>query len=114
MFPGIAEYEKDGKTAKTIGPVKKAATFNRCSSICGCKANGRGPRARPSRHGDGLRFGPGPDITLDNALWQLDRVARRMGEETGNAHEKELHDQIEQLVRNKSHAPLGGLVGVPL
>ena len=55
-----------------------------------------------------------PDITLSNALWQLDRVAAAWAKKTGNTNEKELHDQIEQLVRNKSHAPLGGLVGVPL
>jgi K+-transporting ATPase ATPase C chain len=55
-----------------------------------------------------------PDITLDNAIWQLDRVAAAWAKKTGNTNEKELHDQIEQLVRGKSHAPLGGLVGVPL
>ena len=54
-----------------------------------------------------------PDITLSNALWQLDRVAAAWAKKTGT-DEKELHRQIEQLLRSKSHAPLGGLVGVPL
>ena len=39
---------------------------------------------------------------------------RRLGEEDSATSEKKLHDQIEQLLREKSHAPLGGLVGVPL
>ena len=55
-----------------------------------------------------------PDITLSNVLWQLDRVAAAWAKKTGNTNEKELHDQIEQLLRDKSHAPLGGLVDVPL
>ena len=55
-----------------------------------------------------------PDITLSNALWQLDRVAAAWAKKTGTTNERGLHDQIEQLLRDKSHAPLGGLVGVPL
>ena len=56
-----------------------------------------------------------PHITLDNAIWQLDnRVAAAWAKKTGTTDEKKLRDQIEQLLRDKSHAPLGGLVGVPL
>ena len=54
-----------------------------------------------------------PDITLANALWQLDRVAAAWAKKTG-AGEARMHHEIEQLLREKSHAPLGGLVGVPL
>ena len=54
-----------------------------------------------------------PDITLANALWQLDRVAAAWSKNT-NSDESKLHKDIEQLLRDKSHAPLGGLAGVPL
>ena len=54
-----------------------------------------------------------PHITLDNALWQLDRVAAAWAKKTGGT-EKKVHQDIEQLLRAKSFAPLGGLVGVPL
>jgi K+-transporting ATPase ATPase C chain len=54
-----------------------------------------------------------PDITLSNALWQLDRVAAAWAKKTGT-DENPLRRQIEQLLREKSFAPLGGLVGVPL
>ena len=54
-----------------------------------------------------------PNITLDNALCQLDRVAAAWSKKTG-ADEKELRGQIERLLREKSYAPLAGLVGVPL
>ncbi len=75
-----------------------------------------------------------PDITLSNALWQLDnrvadagakKWAEKWAKETGTTDEKKVldktqqlrdsaHKQIEQLLTEKSHAPLGGLVGVPL
>ena len=52
---------------------------------------------------------------MSNALWQLDnRVAAAWAKKTGTSDEKKVRDQIEQLLREKSHAPLGGLVGVPL
>ncbi len=54
-----------------------------------------------------------PNITLRNALWQLDRVAAAWAKKTGT-DEKALHREIELLVRDKSYSPLGGLVGVPL
>ena len=54
-----------------------------------------------------------PDITLSNALWQLDRVAAAWSKKI-NSDEAKLHEDIAQLLREKSHAPLGGLAGVPL
>ena len=55
-----------------------------------------------------------PHITLANARWQLDnRVAGAWAKKTGR-HEDELHREIEQLLGEQSHAPLAGLVGVPL
>ena len=115
MFPGVAEYEKDGKTAKTIGPVKEGGDIQSLffdlwlQSQPGVDLE-RVPADMVMASGSGLD----PDITLDNALWQLDRVAAAWAKKTANANEKQLHDQIEQLLRNNSHAPLGGLVGVPL
>ena len=41
-------------------------------------------------------------------------MAAAWAKKTGNDRRRKLHDEIEQLLRDKSHAPLGGLVGVPL
>jgi K+-transporting ATPase ATPase C chain len=115
MFPGIAEFEKDGKTAKTIGPVKEGSDIQSLffdlwlQSQPGVDLE-RVPADMVMTSGSGLD----PDITLDNALWQLDRVAAAWAKKTGSTNEKEVHDKIEQLLRDKSHSPLGGLVGVPL
>jgi K+-transporting ATPase ATPase C chain len=54
-----------------------------------------------------------PDITLDNALWQLDRVAAAWAKKI-NKDETQVRSEIEKLLRSSSFAPLGGTVGVPL
>ena len=54
-----------------------------------------------------------PDITLDNALFQLDRVAAAWEKKT-NKDEGQVHSEIEKLLRAGVTAPLGGAVGVPL
>jgi K+-transporting ATPase ATPase C chain len=115
-FPGVAEYGKDGKTAKTIGPVKEGSDiqsdfFDMWLTDHPDVDLQRVPADMVTTSGSGLD----PDITMSNALWQLDnRVAAAWAKKTGNTNEKEVHDQIAQLLRVKSHAPLGGLVGVPL
>ena len=115
-FPGVAEYEKDGKTAKTVGPVKAGSDIQSLFFDMWLQEHAdvdleRVPADMVMSSGSGLD----PHITLDNALWQLNnRVAAAWAKKTGNANERELHDQIEQLLRDASHAPLGGLIGVPL
>ena len=54
-----------------------------------------------------------PHITLDNALFQLDRVAGAWAKMTGK-EESQVHQEIEKLLRDSATAPLGGTVGVPL
>ena len=50
-----------------------------------------------------------PHITLDNALWQLDRVAAAWAKKT-NKDEAQVHREIEKLLRDNTTAPLGGAV----
>ena len=54
-----------------------------------------------------------PNITLDNALFQLDRVAGTWAK-IANKDEAQVHSEIEKLLRDSATAPLGGAVGVPL
>jgi K+-transporting ATPase ATPase C chain len=54
-----------------------------------------------------------PHITLQNALYQLDRVAGKWADATRGDPAKVRKD-IEDLLRQKAEAPLGGLVGVNL
>ncbi len=54
-----------------------------------------------------------PHITLDNALYQLDRVAAKRAEKT-KQNPIQVRAEIEKMLQEKAAAPLGGLVGVRL
>jgi potassium-transporting ATPase KdpC subunit len=115
-FPSAVEHKTpDGKIEKKIEPAKEgtdiqAGFFDMWLQEHPNVDLERIPADMVMASGSGLD----PNITLDNALWQLDRVAAAWAKKIGNTSQKKLHDQIEQLLRGKSHAPMGGLVGVPL
>jgi len=114
-FPSPVEHKTaDGKTRKKIEPVKEGTDIQAAFFDMWLREHKDAdlehvPADMVMASGSGLD----PDITLDNALWQLDRVAVAWAKKTG-ADEKALHGQIERLLREESHAPLAGLVGVPL
>ncbi len=54
-----------------------------------------------------------PHITLDNAMYQLDRVAAARATKT-KKDQPPVRQQIEKLLQDKAEAPLNGLVGVKL
>jgi potassium-transporting ATPase KdpC subunit len=54
-----------------------------------------------------------PHITLDNALYQIDRVAGAWAAKT-KKDSSEIRKQIEGMLHEKSEAPLNGLVGVKM
>jgi potassium-transporting ATPase KdpC subunit len=114
-FPSAVEHKTpDGKTEKQIEPAKdgtdiQAGFFDMWLQEHQDADLAHVPADMVMASGSGLD----PDITLNNALWQLDRVTAAWAKKTGS-DEKELHGQIEQLLRRQSHAPLAGLVGVPL
>jgi potassium-transporting ATPase KdpC subunit len=115
-FPGAVEHKTpNGQAEKKIEPVKEgpdiqAGFFDMWLQEHPDVDLERVPADMVMASGSGLD----PDITLSNAIWQLDRVAAAWAKKTGTTNEKELHAQIEQSLWAKSHAPLGGLVGVRL
>ena len=114
-FPGAVEQKlPGGKTEKKIEPLKEgtdiqAAFFDMWLAEHKDAELQHVPADMVMASGSGLD----PHITLDNALWQLDRVAAAWAKKSGGT-EKKVHQDIEQLLRAKSFAPLGGLFGVPL
>jgi K+-transporting ATPase ATPase C chain len=54
-----------------------------------------------------------PHITLDNALYQLDRVAVAWATKSKKDPHK-VREQIEELLKDKSESPLNGVAGVKL
>jgi K+-transporting ATPase ATPase C chain len=114
-FPSIAEHKAaDGKTEKKVEPVKEGTDIQAAFFDMWLQSHPDAdlepvPADMVMASGSGLD----PDITLANALWQLDRVAAAWAKKT-DADPAKLHPEIEQLLREKSQAPLGGLVGVRL
>jgi potassium-transporting ATPase KdpC subunit len=54
-----------------------------------------------------------PDITLENAPYQLDRVAAAWANDTKH-DPTAVRGEIEGILRENAHAPLGGLWGVDM
>ena len=52
-------------------------------------------------------------ITLQSALYQLDRVAGKWAK-ARKRDEAQVRRQIEEMLQQRASAPLGGLVGVKL
>ncbi len=108
-FPIAVEHKAaDGKTEKVIEPRKEgvdiqAAFFDMWLTDHSQADLEKVPADMVMASGSGLD----PDITLDNALWQLDGVAAAWAKKTGR-DEARLHKEIEQLVRDKSAAPWAG------
>jgi K+-transporting ATPase ATPase C chain len=114
-FPGVAEFEKDGKTAKRIGSVKEGSDIQSLFFDMWLQSN-PGVDLEPvpadmvTTSGSGLD----PHITMENAIWQLNnRVAAAWAKKTGGKEDK-VREEIEKILQEKSVAPMNGLVGVPL
>ena len=85
-------------------------TSNRFSSTCGA-------RTIPTRRlqdvpGDMVTTsgsGLDPHITMENAEYQLDRVAGKWAADTKRP--AKVRSEIEQILQTDSYAPMGGLFG---
>ena len=118
--PGIVEHEdgrrQDGE--KTVEPVKEGSDIQSAFFDLWLQ---RAPRRRPGegsrRHGDGLRFGPGPAHHAGKCPLGSSTTCRspRPGPRLSSGDEAKLHERDSNRSCGKSSfAPLGGLVGVPL
>ena len=114
-FPSIVETKtQEGKAEKIVQPVKEGSDiqsifFDMWRQDYPTVDLERVPADMVMASGAGLD----PDITLQSAMYQLDRVAaKRAGD--SNKPEPEVRKTIEELLKAKAVAPLGGLAGVPL
>jgi potassium-transporting ATPase KdpC subunit len=114
-FPVAVETKADdGKTEKSVKPTKEATEIQSILFDMWRQDNATAdlenvPADMVLASGAGLD----PDITLQNALYQLDRVAVKRASDAKVAEPK-VRLAIEKMLKAKAVAPLGGLAGVPL
>ena len=112
MFPSVVTTTgADGKSTTTIEPVKdgsdiQANFFAQWRDDHPDVALNDVPGDLVTASGSGLD----PNITLQNAEFQLDRVATKWAQDT-KADQSQVRSQIEQILQDAAYAPGFGLFG---
>ena len=111
-FPSAVQHQTaDGKTQTTIEPVKEGSDIQ--STFFDMWRNDHPDVALENVPGDMVTTsgsGLDPNITLQNAEYQLDRVSSAWARDT-KRNPAEVRDQVEQILQTDAFAPLSGLVG---
>jgi len=111
QFPSAVQHETDGKTETAIEPVKEGTDIQSTFFDMWRQEHADAdlqevPADMVMASGSGLD----PDITLDNALFQLERVAGAWAKDT-HRDPAQVQREIKGLLEDNASAPLGGLVG---
>jgi len=114
QFPAAVQHEADGKTTTAIEPVKEgtdiqANFFDMWRQEHADADLEEVPADMVMASGSGLD----PHITLDNALYQLDRVAGAWAKDT-NHDPAQVRREIQSILEQRASAPGGGLFGPKL
>ena len=115
QFPSaVTRQTADGRSVTTIEPVREGTDIQ--SSFFDMWRHEHADADLDPLPGDMVTAsgsGLDPHITLQNAEYQLDRVASKWARHTKRDPAR-VRAEVEDLMRSKARAPLGGLVGEPL
>jgi K+-transporting ATPase ATPase C chain len=115
QFPSAVQHQTaDGKTETTIEPVKEGTDIQSNFFDMWRQEHADAyledvPADMVTASGSGLD----PHITLDNAMYQLDRVAAAWAKDT-NRDPTTVEGEIKTLLDENATAPFGGLIGEKL
>ncbi len=110
-FPSAVTETKNGKSVTSIEPVKEGSDIQ--SNFFDMWRQEHADADLQDVPGDMVTTsgsGLDPHITLENAEYQLDRVASKWAKDTKQNPAK-VRQQIEEIVQEKAFAPFGGLAG---
>lgn len=111
-FPSTVSHQRaDGKTTTTIEPVAEGSDIQSIFFDMWRQEHADAqledvPGDMVTASGSGLD----PDISMQNAEYQIDRVAQTWAADT-KRDPKQLRDEIEQILQANAQAPFGGLAG---
>jgi K+-transporting ATPase ATPase C chain len=112
MFPSaVTQTGADGKPQTSIQPVKEGSDIQSTFFDMWRQENPQAdlqdvPGDLVMASGSGLD----PDITLENAEFQLDRVAGKWADDTKRVA-ADVRKEIDQILQANASAPFGGLAG---
>jgi potassium-transporting ATPase KdpC subunit len=110
-FPSAVTETKNGKSVTSIQPVKEGSDIQ--SNFFDMWRQDHADADLQDVPGDLVTTsgsGLDPHITLENAEYQLDRVASKWAQDTKQDPAK-VRQQIEQMIQENTFAPFGGLAG---
>jgi K+-transporting ATPase ATPase C chain len=110
-FPSVLTETKNGKSVTSIQPVKEGSDIQ--SNFFDMWRQDHADADLQDVPGDMVTTsgsGLDPHITVENAEYQLDRVAAKWAQDTKQAPAK-VRQQIEAILQDKAFAPFGGLAG---
>jgi len=110
-FPSAVTETKNGKSVTSIQPVKEGSDIQ--SNFFDMWRQDHAEADLQDVPGDMVTTsgsGLDPDITMENAEYQLDRVASKWAQDTKQDPAK-VRQQIETILQQNAFAPFGGLFG---
>ncbi len=110
-FPSAVTETKNGKSVTSIQPVKEGSDIQGNFFDMWRQEHADAdlqdvPGDMVTTSGSGLD----PHITLENAEYQLDRIASKWAQDT-KLDPAKVRQQIEEIIQEKAFAPFGGLAG---
>ncbi len=114
-WPVAVDYKTpDGKTEKRIEPATEGTDIHSVFFDLWRQKNADTPLAdAPADMVMASGSGLDPHITMDNAHYQLDRVVNAWAAKT-KGEPGQIRREVETILTEHQHRPMGGLAGVPL
>ena len=110
-FPSAVQHQEGGKTVTTVEPVNQGSDIQSIFFDMWRQEHADAPLENiPADMVTASGSGLDPHISMDNAEFQLDRIAQKWAADR-KLDPKQVHDQIEEILQANASAPMGGLFG---